>query len=117
MDESKDLIKTFTHLKVAATFGVSTARYVSCIPSEENPFVVDVPLGTFIVRWDIQTKTRLCSIQAHNDLITCMIKNPKVKLINHISQFNNTIFSSPIVFVLLHTEEKLAFGNILNTRD
>ncbi len=61
-------------LPVESIFGVSTARYVSCLPLESSPFVVDVPLGNFIVRWDIKSQQRLKSFQAHTDLITCMIK-------------------------------------------
>lgn len=85
--ESKDHSKRVTmnntessfSLEISTTFGVATSRYISCLPSKEDPFVIDVTLGAFVVRWGVREKKQLHSFQAHTDLITCMIhKETKV---------------------------------------
>lgn len=50
-------------------------------------FIVDVPLGSYIVRWDMRNQGKLNSFRAHTDLITCVIKHISDK----VSKFNSII--------------------------
>ena len=76
-------------VRLLHSFGVSTARYVAGIPSQSSPYVIYLPLGPSIVRWDVQKKERTSIVQPHEDLITCFIKSPaKVSLILCKVKFN-----------------------------
>ncbi|PRP86721.1 hypothetical protein PROFUN_02870 [Planoprotostelium fungivorum] len=65
-----------THLECLHSYGIATTRYLSGIPVDGEISQIDVPLGSFIVRWDLARRERTFSIHSGCDLITCMMRNP-----------------------------------------
>lgn len=85
---------------IVQSWGVASARHTSgtivyhedishhsagsdCVVARSNntEYLLDVPLGPSIVRWDVRSKVRHLQFQAHSDIVMCMRQSPNRKLI------------------------------------
>ena len=80
-----DGVKNKFGFTVDFSWGVSSLRQcagfpASCLDSEDQKSYI-APLGALVVCWDIETRQRKYSFQAHSDLITVMLYNHRLNII------------------------------------
>jgi len=68
-------------LQVESSFGIASARHSTCVLHHESIFLIDVPLGMSICRWEVEDGKRNLFFQAHGDAIMVMRADPYRKWI------------------------------------
>lgn len=68
-------------LQVESSFGIASARHCTCVQRPGCEYVLDVPLGMSVCRWDTETAKRRLFFQAHSDAIMGMLASPDNKWI------------------------------------
>ena len=59
-------------LHVNCSFGIASARHCTCVQRPGAEYVLDVPLGMSVCRWEMETAKRSLFFQAHSDAIMGM---------------------------------------------
>ncbi|XP_001625976.2 uncharacterized protein LOC5505112 [Nematostella vectensis] len=100
---------------VEQSWGVASLRQCAGFPGhnlnkdQKNSYIA--PLGPLIVEWDIQSKSRITSFQAHNDLVICLLYNEPKDVVLSISYGGeiklwdnkwNNVLSTNTTFGLTH---------------
>ena len=62
-------------LCVDSSFGIASARHCTCVQRPEAQYVLDVPIGMSVCRWEVDTTKRGLFFQAHSDAIMGMRAN------------------------------------------
>ena len=62
------------------SFGVASARHTSgiVVKHEESPYLLDVPLGPSVIRWDLQKNERIKEFQVKLRLCMCVPVRPVI---------------------------------------
>lgn len=68
-------------LNAKSSFGIASARHCTCVQRPGEKYVLDVPLGMSVCRWDMKTAKRSLFFQAHSDAIMGMRASPDNKWI------------------------------------